>query len=196
MTVLAIISGVLFMLPLIAILVAVASGEKEIKTFLVKAVSVAVAAAVLMGIGVSGALAHNHIQNTADSAFSKTAHDLFVALKSEASTLVNQSNPVAGQISLKDPTTVVITPNNPAALTPGLSSAFYTIPLNSSDPTLKITGNLSADNKSWCFDLTSADPNMRADRRQVLYTELGQVAVSTGYCLGGLAYDTNDQLLK
>ena len=194
MTVLAIIGGTLFIVPALWLIISIE--VKDVGTIRSAALFLVVIGAVFLGVGVPGAAAHNHIQNTADSAFSKTAHDLFVALKSETSTLVNQSNPVAGQISLKDPTTVVITPNNPAALTPGLSSAFYTIPLNSSDPTLKITGNLSADNKSWCFDLTSADPNMSADKRQVLYTELGQVAVSTGYCLGGLAYDANDQLLQ
>jgi len=173
------------------------------KTFRVVSISIVVVGAVLFSVFTPLALSshfalssHQRTQDYADRAFSSTAHELFVALRSVASNPVNQSNPAAGQISLKDPTTVVITPNSPAVVAPGLSSAFYTIPLKSSDPTLKITGNLAADNKSWCFDLTSADPNMRADKRQVLYTEFGQAETNTGYCLGGLAYDQNDMLIS
>ena len=147
-----------------------------------------------LSIGIPGWAGINGQEQKATTAFESTAHDLFVKIRSEADNLAAQASPVAGQITLKDPATAVITPNSGVASTDGLASkAFYTIPLNSSDTTLTLTGNLSGDNKSWCFDLKTQNADSRVN--ELLYNQLGNTS-STGYCLDGLAYNSSDQLVK
>ena len=126
---------------------------------------------------------------TSETAFAATAHDLFLGIKNEATGLSNQSNPVAGTIVLKDSSTVLITPNLPSTpKTDGLTAkAFYPISLNTRGQDLKISGSLSADNKSWCFQISG-------EVYEAVYTQL-VYAINGSYCFQGLAYSANDQLV-
>ena len=143
-----------------------------------------------------GWITFSHLNNvqeqkiqTSEIAFAATAHDLFLGIKNEATGLSNQSNPVAGTIVLKDSSTVLITPNSPSTpKTSGLTTeAFYPISLNTRGQDLKISGSLSADNKSWCFQISG-------EGQGAVYTQLGH-AVDGSYCFQGLAYSANDQLV-
>ena len=158
--------------------------------------SVWLIATPIAALALIGWITFNHLNNiqeikiqTSETAFAATAHDLFLGIKNEATGLSNQSNPVAGTIILKDSATVLITPNSLSTpKTSGLTTeAFYPISLNTRGQDLKISGSLSADNKSWCFQISG-------EGHGAVYTQLGY-AVDGSYCFQGLAYSANDQLV-
>ena len=183
---LAFICAILIMFSLVNIIIGIAE-ERSIRYM------IAISGLVL---AITGFLVFYHLNNiqdskiqTSETAFAATAHDLFLGIKNEATGLSNQSNPVAGTIILKDSSTVLITPNSPSTpKTSGLTTkAFYPISLNTRGQDLKISGSLSADNKSWCFQISG-------EGHSAVYTQLGH-AVDGSYCFQGLAYSANDQLV-
>lgn len=162
--------------------------------------SVWLIATPIAALALIGWITSNHLNNikdikiqTSDTAFAATAHDLFLSIQTKAHNLALASNPIAGEIVLKDYTTVLITPNtiSKTGVSNGLSKDFYAIAINTRGQDLKLTGNLSSDNKSWCFDLST-------EKDEVIYTQNGYVAGGSGkgYCLYGLAYNDSDQLIR
>ena len=125
----------------------------------------------------------------------KTSHELFSGIESSAS--ATQNNTIAGQITLKDQNTAAITPSAPALSTEVNSSLppkpLFLIPLTSTSSDMRLSGNLSQDNKKWCFYIFT--PNY-----QIIYTQSGKAldgyGTTIGYCLNGLAYDASDTLLS
>jgi len=167
----------------------------KIKNLRIALVFCAVFILSVTGIIVFGDKAH--VQYNKDRvitvAFISTAHDLFLAIQTKAHNLALASNPIAGEIVLKDSATVLITPNtiSKTGVSNGLSKDFYAIAINTRGQNMKLTGNLSSDNKSWCFDLST-------EKDEVIYTQNGYVAGGSGkgYCLYGLAYNGSDQLIR
>jgi len=77
----------------------------------IKIISVFFVVFILSGIGIIGFRYEAHIQDNKDKvitkAFTSTAHDLFLAIQGKAHNLALASNPTAGEIVLKDSTTVI-----------------------------------------------------------------------------------------
>lgn len=145
---------------------------------------------ILVVVGGTGVDNHNVLSNRDGDNFNLVAHDLFVGIKTEAHNLALQNNPTAGAIFLKDSSTAIIA-NAVGKATHSLSKNFYSVPLNTRGENLTLTGSLSADNKNWCFVLSTP-------YHEQIDTQDGYLmdGTSSGYCLFGFAYDGNDKLVK
>lgn len=122
----------------------------------------------------------------------QTARELFQGISSN--TPVNQNVVANGQIAFKNLNTAVVTSTVVSAESNSslpLESSFL-IPLTSTNLDMKLSGNLSKDNKKWCFYIYTPS-------YQVIYNQSGRVkdgyGSAIGYCLNGLAYDASDASL-
>ena len=132
--------------------------------------------------------------NRALAVFQETAHSLFTSLSLSIGPGTPQSG---GEITLKSGSTVTIT-TNLAVGSSQPTKAPYNLALGSKDPFIGLTGNLSADNKYWCFTLTTKNPVLLPYRSaRTTFTQDGHATDRPAYCLNGRAYySSDDNLVK